>query len=242
MEMIAFSRPARKGSGGFRPHVTVLALPILLAVSLTGCGGSGGTNTPTGAIIGSGNGSEKSYGTLITRAVGTTQEPVLSTSADSLVTGIAGADFTSIVQRRSPDSVSLSDTQIAYFSSLGGPNQIFTVPAAGGDPTQITSGAPGKLNPIWLPGGLKFAYNGPDANGVQQIFTMPATGGTPTQLTTGSGDKITPAVSGPGAKIAFQAPGRQQRSADFHDSDGGRNAHANHHWLRKQIYPHVVAD
>ena len=63
---------------------------------------------------------------------------------------------------------------------------IFTVPSAGGDATQLTSNSAFDSEPIWSPDGSKIAFMS-DRNGGMDVYVMDRRGGAPTRLTTNSG-------------------------------------------------------
>ena len=73
----------------------------------------------------------------------------------------------------SPDGSSIA------FSYKG---DIYTVPAAGGDATRLTSDASYESAPIWSPDGSQIAFAS-DRNGGKDIYLMPAKGGAPVRLT-----------------------------------------------------------
>ena len=63
---------------------------------------------------------------------------------------------------------------------------IYTVPAAGGKATQITTNAAHDTHPIWSPDSKKLAFAS-NRMGSMDIYIVDKEGGTPTRLTTRSG-------------------------------------------------------
>jgi Tol biopolymer transport system component len=74
--------------------------------------------------------------------------------------------------------------------------EIWTVPADGGTPTQLTSGGPNRA-PAWSPAGDSIVFQSPGGIAIVQVGT-----GAITPLTNGSGD-AEPAWSPDGAWVAF---------------------------------------
>lgn len=66
---------------------------------------------------------------------------------------------------------------------------IFTVPADGGNATQLTSNPAHDTAPVWSPDGSLIAFAS-DRNGSLDIYVMPVTGGTPKRLTTNSSSEM----------------------------------------------------
>ena len=65
---------------------------------------------------------------------------------------------------------------------------IFTVPAGGGDATQITSDGAYDTTPVWSPDGSRLAFSS-NRRGSSDIFVTSAKGGTPVRITTHSGSE-----------------------------------------------------
>ncbi len=65
---------------------------------------------------------------------------------------------------------------------------IFTVPVAGGQATQITSNSAYDAMPVWTPDGSRIVFMS-TREGSDDIFITSANGGTPTRLTTSSGSE-----------------------------------------------------
>ena len=78
------------------------------------------------------------------------------------------------------------DGKTIAFSYKG---DIYTVPAAGGKATQLTTHPKQDTHPIWSPDGQKIAFAS-DRAGSFDIYIMDKTGGVPTRLTTNSASEI----------------------------------------------------
>lgn len=81
-------------------------------------------------------------------------------------------------------AISPDGTRIAFTYK----GDIFTVPAAGGTATQITSNSAYDGMPIWSPDGKKIVFMS-SREGSDDIFMTSANGGTPKRLTTNSGSE-----------------------------------------------------
>ncbi len=81
---------------------------------------------------------------------------------------------------------------------------IFTVPAEGGPPVQVTSGASSDRSPRFSPDGSHIAFVS-DRSGNADIWVAPASGGPPRQITTDPGDDLEPEWSPDGRQIVFSS-------------------------------------
>ena len=95
----------------------------------------------------------------------------------------------------SPDGSSIA------FSYKG---DIYTVPAAGGDATRLTSDASYESAPIWSPDGSQIAFAS-DRNGGKDIYLMPAKGGAPVRLTFNSAGETPEGFTPDGKEILFSS-------------------------------------
>lgn len=81
---------------------------------------------------------------------------------------------------------------------------IWTVPAAGGTATRLTSGASYEANPVWSPDSRSIAFAS-DRNGNMDVFIVDATGGAPKRLTYNSASEIPEAFTPDGSQVMFSA-------------------------------------
>ncbi|MDE6032807.1 MAG: PDZ domain-containing protein [Muribaculaceae bacterium] len=81
---------------------------------------------------------------------------------------------------------------------------IFTVPAAGGTATRLTTDAAYETSPIWSPDGTMIAYAS-DRHGSADLFIIPAGGGEPRRLTSFSSAETPQSFSPDGKLIYFSA-------------------------------------
>jgi TolB protein len=79
---------------------------------------------------------------------------------------------------------------------------IYVVPAAGGDPVQLTTSAAADAGPAWSPDGSTI-YFVSTRSGVYDVYAVPAGGGDATRVTTGSGIVGKPAVSPDGHDLYY---------------------------------------
>jgi Tol biopolymer transport system component len=97
--------------------------------------------------------------------------------------------------------------RIAYYGSVHGLWQVFTVSSAGGQPHRLTSGTLNSADPALSRGGARIAYDkGSDGDGTSDIWTMNADGTNKRRLTSTSHiAEYNPSWCPDGSKIAFDA-------------------------------------
>ena len=85
-------------------------------------------------------------------------------------------------------------------------HELWTVPAAGGEPVELTDSTyseGAKRHPRWSPDGAQIAFAWLSDSGNYDIWVIPAGGGTPGQLTTAASHEADPDWSPDGTQIAF---------------------------------------
>ena len=94
--------------------------------------------------------------------------------------------------------------RIVYLSNRTGFNHLWTIPADGGNPTELTKGNFVDYAPAWSPAGDRIAFVSSRAGALEDrhIWSIAASGGDPVRL---SGDSfaMSPAWSADGKRIAF---------------------------------------
>ena len=92
---------------------------------------------------------------------------------------------------------------IAFFHPEAGPNGDFwIIPAAGGEPTRLTSDVREGGAPLWTPDGERLIFSSARA-GSRTLWQVRVEGGTPEPLTTGAGEDDMPDLSADGTRLVF---------------------------------------
>lgn len=166
-----------------------------LAVMLASCGGNGG---------GSAGEQTMNYGPFTSRAVGTAQPPVTLGGSGSVITGVAGATFSSIVLNSS--SANLAQTKIAFASNVSGDGEIWTMNVDGGAQTNLTKYPGDDTSPSWSPDGTQIVFSS-DRLGPYRLYTMNSDGSNQVRHTTGAYEvnDADPSWSPDGNWIAFSS-------------------------------------
>ena len=100
-------------------------------------------------------------------------------------------------------ALSPDGSTIAYFHAELGPNGDFwTIPAAGGTPTRLTSDFREGGWPVWTPDGRTLVVSSARA-GSRTLWQIPADGGEPSPLTAGAGEDDQPEISADGRQLAY---------------------------------------
>ena len=81
---------------------------------------------------------------------------------------------------------------------------VWTVPAAGGTATRLTSAPSYEANPVWSPDGSQIAF-ATDRNGNMDVYIVDAKGGAPRRLTYNSASEIPEAFTPDGKQVLFSA-------------------------------------
>ncbi|HLO97435.1 MAG TPA: hypothetical protein VK171_02470 [Fimbriimonas sp.] len=169
---------------------TSLGLGVI-ALGIVSCGGSGSIGA--GPIPGS-------LGSISFNLIGTAQEPVTLATSNGLVTGISGAEFTSL---------SLVDrfSQLVYHVSKidSGADDLWLMNQVSGLKTMLTQGSANETDPSVSKDGsiLLYASDGP---GNFDIFQgSPVGSGVPVNLTNNAGNDIHPRLSPNEQKIVFSS-------------------------------------
>lgn len=104
----------------------------------------------------------------------------------------------------SPDGKTLLYS-VKYFDyrKNKGNAELYTVPVAGGTPTQVSSTPDDELQPIWLPDGKKIAFLYPDKDGLLQVFEANPNGSMRRQVTHAPSDVNGFSFSPDGKNILF---------------------------------------
>ena len=117
---------------------------------------------------------------------------------------VAGVPSTPWTTDRSP-VLSPDGQTIAFFQPREVPirGDIWVIPAAGGEPRQVTFDSCESGWPRWTPDGRSIVYSSARA-GSLTLWRVPAAGGTPTALTTGAGEDTEADISADGRTLLYE--------------------------------------
>ena len=114
--------------------------------------------------------------------------------------------------------VSPDGTLLAVSSDRRGNQDLWLLPAAGGEMTPLTTDPTPDWNPRWSPNGREIAFYA-YRSGNRDIWVMPSRGGPARQLTSHPGEDMFPTWSPDGREIAFQSP--EPRGTSIVGAEGG---------------------
>ena len=115
--------------------------------------------------------------------------------------------------------VSPDGARLAVSSDRGGNMDLWTLPAGGGPPSQLTFDPTPDWNPRWSPDGKQVAFYA-YRSGQREIWRQPAGGGPAQQVSRGNRLSIYPAWSRDGRRVAF-TDGVGERRIIIVSADGG---------------------
>ena len=121
--------------------------------------------------------------------------------------------------RWSPDG-----TRIAFISDVNGMNKVWTVPAAGGKPTPVSTTPGEDVSMGWSPDGrrLAIASRSPEDDGESDIWIVSLAGGKPERVVSQPGVDTQPHWSPDGSRICF-ASDRPLAEADVEQGEKAWN-------------------
>lgn len=93
---------------------------------------------------------------------------------------------------------------LAFDSDRGGPQSIYLMPSAGGEPERLSPGLGDEFMPSWSRDGREIAYYG-FRGGRRRLFVIPAIGGAPTPVVADSGNQRFPDWSPDGRRLVYHS-------------------------------------
>ena len=121
--------------------------------------------------------------------------------------------------------VSPDGNRLAISSDRTGNQDLWTLPAEGGEMTQLTTDPTPDWAPRWSPDGTEIAFHA-YRSGNREIWVMPSNGGPARQLTTHPTEDILPSWSSDGQEIAFVSSRGGARELWIVAAGGGERATA----------------
>ena len=153
------------------------------------------------AISVSANGQQLGFSVfrLIANIWSVTASPKSSTPVGEAVPVTRGA--------QSVEGLSLSPDgeTLAFDSDRNGNHDIYTVPASGSEPRQLTTDPLDEFLPTWSPDSRELAYHAFAITGTRQLRTIPSSGGTPSTVTAAPLNQRQPGWSPDGRALVFDA-------------------------------------
>lgn len=122
---------------------------LVCCVMAAGCGGRSGGAAQEQTVT---------YGRMVTRLIGTAQTPVVASSLGSVVTGVAGANITSLTLTSAANG--LADTRIAYYGTDSQAPGLYLISPFGGDPYRAWTNGFGISEPSWSRDGTVLISDG----------------------------------------------------------------------------------
>ncbi len=101
-------------------------------------------------------------------------------------------------------AVSPDGRRLAFDSDRSGNQDVYVIPATGGDPVQVTTDLSDDFMSSWSPSGQELAFYS-NREGSRRLYVMPADGGTPTAVVALPRDQRYPAWSPDGASLVFSS-------------------------------------
>ena len=145
-------------------------------------------------------------GTRLVIATGLPATPAFVDVATGTVTPVTTTLFSVAHPSFSPDG----DTLLFEGRSADSlPGDIYTMPAAGGDHTQLTMDAGVDAGPVFSPDGMH-VYFSSDRGGGFDVWRIDADGANPTRITTGTNIVGKPTISPSGKVLAYAKPQSNQ--------------------------------
>lgn len=179
-----------------RRSLSLLLFAVAVGSNLSGCGS--GSN-PTGGDTG---GANQTFGPFVTRVVGTAQPPVTYSTNSVSLTGVAGANISSLVLNDS--SLTLAETKIAFTQGFGsGDEQLSLMNPDGSEKTLLTNDKTLRYFDVSIsPDGSQLVYSSQRA-GDLEIYRSNIDGTGEVQLTNALSYSDAPRWSPDGSKIVF---------------------------------------
>ncbi len=134
------------------------------------------------------------------------------------------ADATSVTSERAYIEfvdVSPNGQQLAVSSDRRGNQDLWVLPAGGGEMTPLTTDPTPDWNPQWSPNGSEIAFYA-SRSGNRDIWVMPSSGGPARQLTSRAGFDSVPSWSPDGGEIVFRVNAREGVSSWIVSARGGQ--------------------